>query len=66
MARQYEFVFVESGTGDTVDIKAFGNTRSSAERTARGKLRRDHHKDPTRFYTRSTRHIPEHERARSG
>lgn len=52
MARQYAFTFREgNGNGLTVVVRGFGNTKGSAERSARSTLRRDHGVDPTRFYT---------------
>lgn len=60
MSRRYEFDFVESATGlDLVTVRAFGNTRRSAERIARRKLVRDHKKDQRRYYTDKVRFVPE-------
>lgn len=44
MSRWYSTTF-RAATGEEITIRSSGNTRTSAERTSRGKLKRDHKKD---------------------
>ena len=55
MTRSYEFIFVMPPTiskpnGEMFTIRGYGNTRRSAERSARSKLR-DKKRDPRMFVT---------------
>lgn len=61
MARFYEFVFRASG-GEQFTLRGYGNTRSSAERSARLKLRDDRKRDPRKFYTAGCALVPEGDR----
>jgi len=60
MARHYQFVFVRAGNLITETLIETligqGNTRRSAERSARRAPRRLGH-DPRDFYTRQVRHV---------
>lgn len=56
MSRWYDVTF-RAATGEELVIRSSGNTRSSAERTSRGKLRRDHKKDPTAWRVVETVHV---------
>lgn len=49
MARYYDFTFQHPSSGTSFDVRGSGNTRRSAERNARGKLRRDQAVDPSQF-----------------
>lgn len=61
MARWYHVTFV-GPKGKTITTRGQGNTRSSAERSARHRLKDDHKVDPKQFWARSFTFIPENER----
>ena len=62
MSRCYEFTFVNPQAGEQFKLRGYGNTRRSAERSARGKLR-DKKREPRMFVTVGlARHVPEDER----
>lgn len=50
MSRSYEFTFVNPSAGETFKVTGHGNTRRSAERSARGKLR-SKKREPRMFTT---------------
>lgn len=61
MARRYRVVFVRPATfthpdGDVTELVGSGNTRRSAEQSARRALKRSG-ADPRTYYTRSIRHV---------
>jgi hypothetical protein len=52
VSRVYEFLFRSTGSDySVVKVDGHGNTRRSAEQSARRRLRDDHKKDPAKFYT---------------
>lgn len=57
MSRYYQVTFRERGTGTELAIGAQRNTRTAAERTARGKLHREHKVDTSHWFVVSTCHI---------
>lgn len=57
MSRYYETLFVEVGTGRRKTLRGQGNTRTSAERAARRKLR-DAVGDTSRWYAAKTTFVP--------
>ena len=58
MARYYDTLFRESGTGRTKLLRGQGNTRTSAARAARRKLR-DAVGDTSSWYEVKTTFVPE-------
>ena len=61
MSRYYDTLFRDADTGNLVTVRAGGNTRRSAERWARRKLR-DLKKDPKRHYVVRSMFVPEGDR----
>jgi len=61
MARYYETLFRESGTGRTKTLRGWGNTRTSGARAARRKLR-DAVGDTASWYEVKTTFVPEGDR----
>ncbi len=46
MARYYDFVFRDTADESVIEVRGQGNTRRTAERSARWRLRNDHKRDP--------------------
>lgn len=57
MARYYDTTFRESGTGRSMTLRGQGNTRTSAARAARRKLR-DAVGDTSTWYEAKTTFVP--------
>jgi len=62
MARYYETLFRESGTGRSMTLVGQGNTRNSASRAARRRLR-ERVRDTSKWYEVKTTFVPEGDRA---
>lgn len=61
MSRVYAITF-RGPNDEIVEVNGYGNTRRSAERSARSRLRRDHKVDPREWWTVTGRFVPESKR----
>lgn len=64
MARKYRFLFRGTGEveGDSRTVESHGNTRTSAERLARARLRDETRRDSSMWVTARVEFVPEEAR----